>query len=520
MYKVEVKKSSIVIHNYEIGSCKALEKTLTVYQELPSGYKIPRFEVFRYDGENNQLVIPRGFSFFNIKRLLKVSDRDFIFNDVPDQSKSFYSIECTTAPRDKLQEEAIEFLLKETDGKEILYDSQKMLCLKTGKGKTFAMIYAICKMKRKAIIIVDSLSIAEQWKNSFLTFTTIRESQISLISGRSTINKIMELNDIENKYQVYISTHQTLTSLIRTDPNLITVFFNKIKVGVKVYDEAHASWSSMFNIDELTNTDRTFYLTASPGRSDVDENKLYKYVFETVPMFGRDDNDIMLSNNNRYQSEKVDKNERYHIGYFINYNSHPSQNDIMKLIRNGNLDLNYYSDYTLNKSYKLFLYTLVEILNLFINSDKFHRKIAVLVKKTNMITQLYKDLQVIYPDMTIGRFCGLVPAKNKFNELNNDIILTTEKSCSKAVDIDNLGALVNAVPFSSPIVTEQVIGRLRHNAKRSFYVDIADYGFKKIETNQYFRSKNLNNILIKSIKFDMRPSNEDIDNFLKKFGID
>ena len=495
---IEVRNSSIIIHNYELGSNKVIERYLSVYEKMKSGFFLTTFSSFIYDEENSNLIIPRGYDIGRLKKIMQ--DDEVIYSKKTDQSRNIL-LNMTCSPRDTLQEEAISFLLSEGNYSNLLYDTQKFLCLKTGKGKSYCMINAICQMKKRAMIIVDSLTISDQWKNYFLQYTDIKEKDICMLSGIKSVNKVLSEKSFEPSYKIYIATHQTLNSLYKREPKYLTNFFNKIKIGVKVYDEAHTSWQSIFCIDGYTNTARTFYLTATPGRSDPNENRLYNYVFENVPVFGREE---CSSSNYRYETNEVNNNEAYHIVYYISYDSKPSYNDQIELTKQGRFNLNGYSDYIKTKIYDKFLGVIMKIIDLALKRND-ERKICILLIKNDMIQKLYEDLSNAYPDLTIGRFCGLVPKKDKYKEKEKRIIISTEKSLGKAEDIPNLGYLINTIPFSSSVISEQVIGRLRRCLnKNSFLFDIADHGFKNCKNNQKYRSNTFNKIAkkIRMVSFD------------------
>jgi hypothetical protein len=48
-------------------------------------------------------------------------------------------------------------------------------------------------------------------------------------------------------------------------------------------------------------------------------------------------------------------------------------------------------------------------------------------------------------------------------------------SCGTGVDISNLGAVVNFDQKSSPIIFEQIVGRLRNRGFTCYYFDICDH---------------------------------------------
>lgn len=504
---IEIKRSSIVIHGYSREKSKKLENFLSIFKTMPNGYKIVDYTVYNYDEEKDIMIIPRGYNINRLKSIL--DDFSVIENKEHDISRNIF-LDCHVQPRDDLQRDAIDFLIDEGKYSNNLYQSQRFLCLKTGKGKTYCMINAISKLKRRSIIIVDSLSTAEQWKNKFLEYTNIKEKSICMISGYDSIKKIM-IDKSEPEYSIYIAMNQTLTSLIKKNPKLLTNFFTKIKVGIKVYDEAHVCWRAIFNIDAYTNTEKTYYLTATPGRSDIAENRLYCYCFETVPMYGR-----TLDFSYKYQSEKVSLKEAYHVAYYVKYNSKPNYNQQIEIKnkRSQQFDLNAYSDYIKNSSYDLFLFVILKLIDVCLSVKNDDRKIVIILIKNDLIQKLFEDLSQCYPEYQIGRFCGLIDKKEKDKELDKRIILSTEKSLGKAIDIKNLGFLINTVPFASSVISEQLLGRLRNNKKYSFLLDVADTGFEPCKRNQAIRASSYNKIVSKIREVEFNPTNDEIEKFI------
>ena len=491
---IEVKASSIVIHDYNLGDCPKLEKYLTIFDVLPNGHRLVKMQAFYYDEENNYLIIPRGYSIPRLESILE--DNNVHYSNKYDPATRI-SLEPIGEPRDETQRDGIDFLLSRGKFSDLLYNTQKYVSLNTGLGKTFITVHAICELKRRSIIIVDSLQIAEQWKGMFLQFSNIKEKDIYLISGKSSIAKLYKDSKFEPSYKVYIALHQTFTSIFKSNPQGITEFFLKTKIGVKVYDEAHVSWSSIFNIDALTNTARNIYLSATPGRSNADENRLYQYCFEKVPMFGRDN--IMTY---RYAAEERDENDKYIKLYYIEYNSNPSYNTQLKMVRRDMFDMNAYYDYILNDIFNEFIEYIKRVIDICLKQDS-DRRIVVILGKNDLIQKVYDDLINEYPKKSIGRFCGLVSPKNKEAEKDKDIVLSTEKSLGKAINVENIGYLINTIPFSSSVIAEQMIGRLRRNEKYSFLFDITDVGFSNCKNNQKYRGKTFDKIALSIRKIEL-----------------
>jgi hypothetical protein len=111
-----------------------------------------------------------------------------------------------------------------------------------------------------------------------------------------------------------------------------------------------------------------------------------------------------------------------------------------------------------------------------------HKKTAIIFGTNNAVDRFYDDIEKSIRDnnmdYTVGKFNGNM-SKAKISSLQSDIILTTDKSFSKAIDVSDLECLINFVPLSSPTKNEQMIGRLRKlNDKKVFYMDIIDTGFE------------------------------------------
>jgi superfamily II DNA or RNA helicase len=469
---IELKHSSIVIHNYTIGDCSKLEKILSVWDQAT--YSVS-WQNFWYDEDEEKLFLPRGFDVKYLQYLFQ--DKKLFVNQKADDSKTAI-FKCDVEPRDKDQEKAIDFLLGDGEFKDTSDLSQRMLCLKTGGGKTYCTINALSHFRKRVMIIVDQDKIMQQWKNEFLKFTNLNEKEVYLISGSSTMHKIMNSRS-DLPYKVYIASHRTLSAFAGDDWSKVTDFFNKVKIGVKVFDEAHVEYRNIFMLDTFTNTQNTIYLTATPGRSNPLEDAVYKNSFKMVPQFGL--------------SEKFE--DPYHYLYYISYNSSPPSSVVAKCQTRRGFDANMFSDYTFNHRYDDFIEMITKILDLVIGKGG---KTAIILHKNEHIKRLAKTLNQIYPNLDIGIFSSIVKKDEREKELDKDLILSTDKSLGKAVDVKGLQFLIMTVPTSSKIVAEQTLGRLRKiDKKKSFYFDITDVGFKSCVNQRRLRRQVLDQKAVK-----------------------
>ena len=105
MDKIVVRRTSIVINNYELGDSWQLEKKFSVYDQL-THQRYPKG--IYYDTERNKAYIPRGM---NIGMLEHIFETNAVFDESHDPFDTVDPILIRYLPRDEVQKEAIEFVL-------------------------------------------------------------------------------------------------------------------------------------------------------------------------------------------------------------------------------------------------------------------------------------------------------------------------------------------------------------------------------------------------------------------------
>jgi superfamily II DNA or RNA helicase len=317
-----------------------------------------------------------------------------------------------------------------------------------------------------------------QWIDSFLKFTSIKEDEIYSIAGSASIEKLNKFKKLP--YKVYIASHDTIKSYYdQAEWTNLNTLLKKLGIGIKIFDEAHVHWINIFYVDCFSKVRDNVYLTATPSRSDHNENRLYNTLFGDIQIHGLE----------------TKFNKKYIRCIAYQWNSHPSIKDKASMMNNHGFNLNAYNDYLLDEKNKDdFFSMLLEILESILAKDNEH-KVAIVVNCNNMISELYKFLQNHYDKSIIGRFCGLVAVKDREKELDKQIILTTMKGFNKGVDVAGLSTLINTVNFSSETLTDQLSGRLRFNENyKSWFIDVIDMGFSQQRNNFNKRKKFLNRI--------------------------
>lgn len=456
--EIEVRQTCIVIHGYELGYSPYIERIFSVFDKVRHSFVT--YGSY-YDKDKKDLYLPRGLDLF------------YIYKSFPNL-KPFYKIHCDeyeriepvklkTMPRDDTQLTAIEFCLGIDPFKENRERSQLSLNLNTGKGKTYVAIAVVAYYSVKTIMIASSIDWLKQWEDKILEYTNIKKDEIYTIAGAASIMKLQSGFKDKDKIKFYLCSHDTLSAYAKKNGwESIRTLFQYLKIGIKIYDEAHLYFNNILMIDFFTDVWKTYYLTATPIKSDRYEDRVYKQSYKTVPK-------ISL----------FDEENDPHTDYIaIKFNSHPTPLEVSK-INSGPYKFNRmaYMNYLVHKE-NFFKITTV-VVNEALKTLRPGGKILVYIGTNEAIMIIYYYLVYTFPNVSIGTFSALVSKDKKKGELDNTIILTTTKSAGAALDIKGLQVtIVLNEPFSSPVLARQTLGRTRDDD--TLYIDVVDTGFNQL----------------------------------------
>lgn len=456
---IEENRNSIIIRNVDVESdrFKKFERNFSVYDPLRHKYVNPIYTIIDSD-----VHIPATITSYYIQTFFP--DQVIVRNyaGTPIAEKINFSLKHE--PRDDIQREALAFLCKIKSDKML---RSRMLNLATGSGKTYVTIATISKLAQKAMIVVDTTDLAAQWKEQFLFHTDLQDEDILIMSGRESVEAAKNGN-----HKIYIAIQNTLGMLLSDDLNSINQLMHKLKIGIRVFDEAHVNFHNTCMINSLSNVNYTIYLTATPNRSDYKEDLLYGKVFSHVPS---------------YDGHKKD-NEKYHKIVLAYFDSHPTEKQQLSIKTKYGFSVNIWAGFVeLDTSYTYYIDSLLGILNLF-KLVETKKKFAIMLPTINLINKTYDDLTEKYPDIEIGKFIGATKKTERSDELNKQIILTNNKIFGKGIDIPDLDCIINYVQFSSQVNAEQIIGRLRNNPGHSHVlIDVTDNGYSSCRAQQRSR---------------------------------
>lgn len=452
--KIVLYNTRIDIHGYEIGDCEELESSLCVWNQIYFRLE-PRG--LQYNEKEKILSVPRGIDVNFLVSKLKLP----VYTDTNYNKFDKVNLKLKYEPRNDIQIKSLAFLTGEGKFKYTQEYSQLSLNLDTGDGKTYCVIASLCLHKMKAIIITHTENIKDQWKKSLIKFTNIDPRRICDLSGTKKMEDIF--TEDTNDYDMYLVNHGTIQSYAKKNGwENLNRFFEHIRVGIKVFDEAHLHFKSIINVDLNTNVYKTFYLTATFERTDKSEDRVFHLCFKNIAKYGYET-----------RGEK-----RKHIKYVaVKFNSKPNMEDQMSIKTKMGFNRHAYMDYQLNKG---IIFDVVKYV-----MDTFGRldgKALVLSSKIESADKLKDMIVEWYPDKSVGIYHSKISKAEKESIKEYDIISSTPQSCGTGFDVPGLRYNIMLEPYNATITANQVCGRLREIPDEyTYHIELIDVGFPKVK---------------------------------------
>lgn len=498
MSKIIVRNTCILITDYNLGDCRMIENQFMIYDRIThNAYPFGMY----YDEEYKVLFIPK-VDISWVEKSLGIFDSTEYQRGCDEFDYIEGGVGLKYAPRDDDQKEALRFMTGAAEYSNYKNAKQLSVCLGTGKGKTYLAIAATAYYEMKSIIITYSVNWLNQWADRITEYTDIQKKDIKMINGSAAINKILKAKS-SPKYKVYLVTHSTLSTYASANGwEAVGELFQKIRVGLKIIDEAHLNFANISMIDFFTNTFKTYYLTATPARSSEEENAIYNKYFKNVPYISLFD-------------EEIDPHTRY---IALKFNSHPSIYDVRECRNAYGLDRNKYIDYLTNQPEYEKLLTI--ILDLALKNEG---KCLIYIGTNKAIAYTARWIKVHYPELydNIGIFTTLVSKEEKEAQKEKKIILSTTKSAGAAMDIKGLKmTVVLNEPFKSHVLAQQSLGRTRDSD--TFYIECVDIGFSQIRKYYYYKRPVFDKYALSCSDLPMRESelNARYERILAERGMD
>jgi DEAD/DEAH box helicase len=455
-------QTHIEIPNYTKGMLPYLERSLQTYGPFKNKIDVA------LDLVNNTLYIPRSMQ----PNLLSSLDLE-INNDMIEYAT--FKSQVFRKPKDTFQERSIEFLSGDGNFYLSRKSSQIVLSAPPGSGKTYCAVHAISRYGIRTMVVCHRKKILTQWMEEILTSTDIQPEDILFLDSNKCDRIIDNKYDIHDDLKVVLVLQQTIAAFAKKHGwDKLSVLLSKLKIGIKIIDEAHRHFRNTFLIDAYANLNKSIYLTATFKRSAWGENKVFQNAYSITPKFG---------------FERIKETRRHIIYIEVRFNSYPDTNETLTMYNGlGFFDKMKYTEYQNNHPY---IANSIKAL-----MDKYflkHEGRYLILSATKDSNKYYKKIMdESYPNMKTCIYNSDISDDDKRYAMDNaEIICSTPSSLGEGTNMKHLRYLFMTDAFVSEIDSFQNPSRLREYApdKNCFYIEFIDEGFKQVVEWQKRRKK-------------------------------
>lgn len=460
-HQITIYQTHIEVSNYRLGDLPDVElemsrKNKPLHCLEPIGYYV--------DESTDTLRLPKGYNIQVLERVTRSTARA-ISCEHPVTKMS--DVKMVMDPKDENQQNGIDFLTESGVYELPQHHPQLGLNMPTGHGKTYCAIHAAVKKKYRPIVICHTEKIRKQWIESIEEFTSADRDQICSIEGSSMIRAFMDDEIDPLQYDFFIIMHQTITSFT-SDDNWwqLQPFLDKLQIGVKILDETHLYLRNMLMIDFYTDIQRTWYLTATFGRSDVQQDIIYHKAYSTVFRFG-----------------ECIARSRHTISCIVLIDSKPD-NAAKRTVCHSNAfgySAPNYMTYEYLEGHEDMMKAIKKCLDHSKNLDGIRMILSGLQASTETVQE---EIQKEYPSWDVIVNHSKSPATTEEMEKAN-CISCTRQLMGTGADIKGLRVVILTEPMASRLNMIQTIGRLRPyvdadgKQRDTVFYYIVDMGFQK-----------------------------------------
>ena len=466
-----IRPSRILIENPEnLVKYDKLVRAVSVFDKL---YFVFKFSLMEYI-TNNLVSIPRYIKKSDLKDILNDDTEIVMEPHIYDKHTIGvdYKWRSNIVMREGLQQRSLNSLHQ---------NDNSVLNLRTGTGKTTISLKYAADKQVKTLVIVDREIVMKQWMSRIKKYTMLDDDEILYIERAKGIKDVLSDKLDTDKPVVFLMMHRTISNMISKNPARYVKLMSKLKVGLKIIDEAHKEMHSIFRIDSLVDIKHNLYLTATVGRSDYMEEYMLKKLLPANRVV-QYDGDV----------------PNYTTFLLDSFNSEPTT-EIIKRVEEMSVhgfDINSWCDHIYNTAWDK-LYDKISELVVGVRK-KTKGKILILLNQLKLIDRMgeYLSKDPLFKDEVIDRY----HSKHK-GSMSANVLISTGRMFADAIDLDGLEVIINTSPFSSKVSSIQIGGRLRDmDGLTVVYIDLVDKGFNKTLKQRSTRVREFKRIAKKIIK--------------------
>ena len=411
--------------------------------------QVPQPIGYLYNEDTATISIPRGIG---VNYIANTIECNVMYEQPTIPVNMKYRYRVLTKPRNEDQVKVVGFLLSK--GEFIKHARNTQLCLNVepGFGKTFCAVAAAIFRGKRTVVICHTTKIYNQWKEALLKHTDVPEERIAEPKQSAGLEALIAK---KVDYDFILVLHASLNAYARKHgQEALREWMDKIEAGTKIIDEVHLFFKDTIQLDLNSNVAVNYYLTATMGRSNRVEERLYTRFFREAAKFGTE---LGITKNVVYT--------------FVHYTSNPSlKSQFSVQTKKYGINMYRFIDYALKIDEAGSL--IVVFFDILQEALSHGGKVLALFPKIDNLTMFRDLIKGEYPDKKVG----LYYSKQTDEENEN----ATLGSLGTGADIDGLQSLIVAgVLFSSKVVSIQLPKRLRPlpNGECSYCYELVDCGF-------------------------------------------
>lgn len=394
-----------------------------------------------------------------------------------------FSLNGDVTPREA-QAQIIDQIIMEKDS------HQWFVYLSQGLGKTLLSVYMISYFNTRTLIMCYNTQVLRQWINTFGERTSIDLNSILFIDSGKIFDKIIEGSFPVWEYDIFMCTPKILTMYgERNGYESISIIFEKMGIGLKIFDEAHRNITNIIKINAYSSIDKTLYLSGDFAQSNKRKETLYYRMFYDVPVLEPSTSLMMTL--------------KYTVAIVVSFNSKPKKEDLDFVYTRRGFSFFNYMKYQMDHPDKFFD-TLWFILDSINDSNVNNFRILVLVNMIAHVDIVKEEIESHYPNRYIvGRYHSGVCKEEKEEARNHaELIVSTHSSFGVGIDISRVKYVISC-NIGTKIDYNQGSGRARPLPDHSdaFYFMMVDRGFPYCTKTLDDRLDYLNKTKIKAIKY-------------------
>lgn len=438
-----------------------------------------KYKYYRYDGKSQKLFIPIAYAddIVVVAKSLGLDVEEKRINDY-----ELRKIDVKMNPRFTDREKQIEPIRKCSEPD----PGMKFLNLQTGGGKTYCAVKVSVNLGYATLIIVPGL--VDQWIDDIEEYTGLKKGDdIYKIEGFQSIALLAHNPQFKPKY--FVASTRTMQMFSNGDegydllPWNYTEFLSTYGIGTKIVDECHKNFNANTKMDLKSNVPFNLYLSATFDQTSKQARKIFKKIFPDDQLIGGETYD------------------RYVTVYFFNFYGRVHDKKCCRA--KGYMHSLYETQ--LLKTDSLFNghvdEAIIPLLNQFyINRYQKGHRCLVFCSTVEFVNKLTKRLRIEYPNLKVNAYTAGMP-RSILSE--SDLVVSTIGKASTGLDWKGLRCCLNTVSVRSPVLTSQMLGRLRKiNGEQLIYVDMCDANIAAQIRHAEDRKSDLARMAAKMCTFD------------------